>query len=119
MAGLVRLTWTGDAPPGTSSVAARLRAEGVEPHQWSNGPGERYATHSHGYTKVLMCAAGSITFLVGAAGGADDAEGAKEQEGEGRAAVELRAGEGFVLPAGTPHAAIVGWEGCTCLEGSR
>jgi quercetin dioxygenase-like cupin family protein len=100
---LVRLTWTGSVPPGPATVAARLRAEGVEPSAWSNGPGERYATHSHGHVKVLMCAAGSITFLVGSEG----------------APVELRAGDGFVLPAGTPHAAIVGPEGCTCLEGRR
>jgi hypothetical protein len=50
-----------------------------------------------------MCAAGSITFLVGPSG----------------APVELRAGEGFVLPAGTLHAAVVGPEGCVCVEGSR
>ncbi len=59
--------------------------------------------HQHGYTKLLMCAAGSITFLIG-----PDA-----------AAVELNPGEGFVLPAGTPHAAVVGPGGCTCLEGHR
>ena len=98
-----RLTWTGTEPPSPTGVAARLRAEGVEPHQWSNGPGERYGTHDHGYTKVLMCAAGSITFLVGPEG----------------SPIELRAGDGFELPAGTSHAAVVGPEGCTCLEGSR
>lgn len=101
--GLVRLAWREPDPPDPGSVARRLRAEGVEPYAWSNGPGERYATHAHGYTKVLMCAAGSITFLVG-----PDAR-----------PVELRAGDGFVLPAGTRHAAIVGPGGCTCLEGQR
>jgi quercetin dioxygenase-like cupin family protein len=50
-----------------------------------------------------MCAAGSITFLVG----------------EADEAVELTAGQGFVLPAGTRHAAVVGPDGCTCLEGHR
>lgn len=100
---LVRLGWREPDPPGPESVARRLRAEGVEPYAWSNGPGDRYATHAHDYTKVLMCAAGSITFLVGA-----DAR-----------PVELGAGDGFVLPAGTPHAAVVGPSGCTCLEGRR
>jgi quercetin dioxygenase-like cupin family protein len=100
---LVRLAWSGAAPPSQASVSDRLRAEGVEPHQWSNGPGERYGAHRHDYEKVLMCAAGSITFLVGPAG----------------EPVELRAGEGFVLPAGTPHAAVVGPAGCVCVEGSR
>ena len=81
----------------------RLRDEGVEPRAWSDGPGDRYGVHSHAFTKVLMCAAGSITFLVG-----PDAT-----------PVELLPGDGFILPAGTPHAAVVGATGCTCLEGSR
>ena len=100
---LTRLAWSGGQAPSTATVAARLRAEGVEPYAWSNGPGDRYAVHEHGYTKLLMCAAGSITFLVG-----PDAS-----------PVGLSPGEGFVLPARTPHAAVVGPGGCTCLEGHR
>jgi quercetin dioxygenase-like cupin family protein len=101
--GLQRLTLHDGEPPSTAGVARRLRDEGVEPYAWSNGPGDRYPVHEHPSTKLLMCAAGSITFLVGA-----DA-----------APVDLVAGEGFILPAGTPHAAIVGPAGCTCLEGHR
>lgn len=104
--GLTALRWEGADPPDATSVARRLRAEGVDPHAWSNGPGDRYPVHSHGYTKLLMCAAGSITFLIG--------EDAATQH-----ALELRPGEGFVLPPATPHAAVVGPEGCTCLEGHR
>lgn len=100
---LARLTWDSAEAPSTANVTARLRAEGVEPYAWSNGPGDRYAVHQHGYTKLLMCAAGSITFLIG-----PDA-----------AAVELSPGDGFILPASTPHAAVVGPAGCTCLEGHR
>lgn len=88
--------------PDAATVGRFLRAEGVEPYAWSNGPGDRYAPHEHGYTKLLMCAAGSITFVL-----ADGAE------------VELRPGDGFVLPAGTSHGALVGPDGCTCLEGHR
>ncbi|HET7520282.1 MAG TPA: cupin domain-containing protein [Candidatus Limnocylindria bacterium] len=102
-ASLGPLDWEGDEPPNVASVTQRLRREGVEPYAWSNGPGDRYAVHEHGYTKLLMCAAGSITFLVGG-----DA-----------APVELAPGQGFVLPAGVPHAAVVGPAGCTCLEGHR
>ena len=101
--GLVLLHWRGAEPPTEASVARRLREEGVSPHAWSNGPGDRYSAHEHGYTKVLFCAAGSIMFHVG-----PDA-----------VPVELGAGDGFVLPAGTAHAATVGPRGCTCLEGSR
>ena len=103
MTELVRLSWRDAESPDEASVQRRLREEGVEPYAWSNGPGDRYGAHRHGTTKVLMCAAGSITFLVGS-----DA-----------ASVVLRPGEGFVLPAGTEHSAIVGPDGCTCLEGHR
>lgn len=89
--------------PGTDAAASALRAAGVEPHTWSNGPHDRYGAHEHGYTKLLVCAAGSITFLVGV----DETP------------VELGAGDGFELPPGTRHAALVGSDGCTCLEGHR
>ena len=88
---------------GVAAARERLEAAGVRPHTWSNGPGDRYAVHEHQTTKLLICAEGSITFLVGS-----DAE-----------PLELTAGEGFVLPAGIRHAAVVGPEGCTCLEGHR
>ena len=93
----------GDPTPGRAAAAERLRALGVGSSAWSNGPGDRYAAHQHAYEKLLVCAEGSITFHVG----------------DPPVAVELGAGEGFVLPAGTPHAALVGPEGCTCLEGHR
>jgi uncharacterized protein YjlB len=100
---LVDLPWDRAEPPSAASAAQRLRDAGVEPHAWSNGPGDRYAVHSHDYTKLLVCAAGSITFLVG-----PDA-----------LPLELQPGDGFTLPPGTPHAAVVGPRGCTCLEGYR
>jgi quercetin dioxygenase-like cupin family protein len=97
------LPWDREETPSSATVAARLRDAGVEPHAWSNAPGDRYGVHEHGYTKLLVCAAGSITFLIG-----PDAT-----------PVELAPGEGFVMPPGTPHAAVVGPTGCTCLEGHR
>jgi quercetin dioxygenase-like cupin family protein len=102
-AGLTMLRWRDRDAPSSATVARRLREEGVEPYAWSNGPGDRYAAHDHAYEKVLMCAAGSIVFQVGPA----------------EAPVELRAGDGFVLPAGMRHSADVGPMGCTCLEGRR
>ena len=101
MARLQRLAWTSQEAPSRASVERRLRDEGVAPSAWSNGPGDRYAKHSHPYTKLLMCAAGSIVFIV---------------DGE---PIELHPGEGFVLPPGTSHSAVVGTEGCTCVEGHR
>lgn len=93
----------GEPVPGVAAAEARLRALGVGPITWGNGPGDRYGAHEHPSTKLLVCAEGSITFLVGPA----------------ETPVELRAGDGFVLPAGTRHAAVVGPLGCTCLEGHR
>jgi quercetin dioxygenase-like cupin family protein len=89
--------------PGVEAARERLRDAGVQPTAWSNGPGDRYAEHEHRTTKLLICAEGSITFLVGPQ----------------KRAVELGPGDGFVLPAGTRHAAVVGPAGCTCLEGHR
>jgi uncharacterized protein YjlB len=93
----------GEPSAGVAAAEARLRAAGVEPSAWRSGPGERYAAHDHPYVKLLVCAEGSITFLIGS-----------EQ-----APVALSAGDGFVLPAGTVHSADVGPSGCTCLEGHR
>ena len=100
-AGLTPLEWDQPEAPNAARVADRLRHEGVQALSWSNGPGDRYGVHEHGYTKLLMCAAGSITFLIG-------------HRGE---PVELMPGDGFVLPPGTRHGAVVGPAGCTCLEG--
>ena len=81
----------------------RLRNEASDCYSWSNGPGDRYAPHSHGYEKVLYCVNGSITFML---------EGTDT-------GLELNAGDRMVLPAGTTHAAEVGPDGCTCIEGRR
>ena len=81
----------------------RLRMEASNCYSWSNGPGDRYAPHSHGYEKVLYCVNGSITFVLG---------GPAQR-------LELTAGDRMVLPAGTVHAAEVGPRGCTCIEGRR
>jgi quercetin dioxygenase-like cupin family protein len=97
------LSWSSHELLSEASVARRLRAEGVSPYSWSNGPGDRYSVHSHEYEKVLFCAAGSIRFEIG----------------EPAASVELRPGDGIVLRRGTRHAAEVGPGGCTCLEGHR
>ena len=80
--------------------AARLRAEGLAPGSWSNGPGDRYGAHQHGYDKVLVCERGSIRFGLPGLG----------------SAVDLATGDRLELPAGTSHDAVVGPSGVTCLE---
>ena len=68
--------------------------------RWSNGPHETYAAHRHGYDKVLVARAGSITFHLTELG----------------RDVELHAGERLELPAQTLHGATVGPEGVVCFE---
>ena len=80
--------------------ASRLRAEGLDPGRWSNGPGDRYPAHRHDYDKVIVVERGSIAFgLV--------------ERGE---TVQLAAGDRLELPAGTSHDAVVGPDGVACLE---
>jgi quercetin dioxygenase-like cupin family protein len=81
----------------------RLRAEASGCYSWSNGPKDRYGAHDHAYEKVLYCVEGSIEFLLVGSG----------------TKIELRAGDRMVLPPGTVHSAVVGREGCTCIEGRR
>jgi quercetin dioxygenase-like cupin family protein len=87
----------------SDDLMTRLRSEASGCYSWSNGPGDRYAAHSHTYEKVLYCVEGSITFVL---------------EGEA-SRLELKAGDRMVLPAGTSHSAVVGPAGCTCIEGKR
>lgn len=83
-----------------SELLARLRAEGLDPTSWSNGPHDVYAPHEHGFDKVLVCAAGAIRFGLPGTGGH----------------VDLAQGDRLDLPAGTSHEAVVGPAGVTCLE---
>src|SRR5437899_11059386 len=81
-------------------VARRLRDEGLDPSAWSNGPGDRYAAHDHGYDKVIAVERGSIRFGLPATG----------------ATIDLDPGDRLELPAGTTHDALVGPAGVMCLE---
>ena len=83
-----------------ADLLKRLRAEGLDPAEWSNGPNDRYPGHEHGYDKVLVVTAGTIAFHLPVA----------------RNEVVLGVGDRLDLPAGTEHAALVGPAGVTCLE---
>jgi quercetin dioxygenase-like cupin family protein len=76
-----------------------IEDEADDVYAWSNGPGVRYARHSHAYTKILYCTRGAVDFVL------DDR------------VVGLYAGQRMELPAGTAHSAVVGPEGCACIEG--
>ena len=85
---------------GEAELRARLAEEGLDAQSWGNGPFDVYGEHRHGYDKVLVTAAGSITFHL------------PELERK----VPLEAGDRLDLPAGTLHGADVGPRGVTCLE---
>lgn len=95
--------WSGRQPPAREALEAAFQESGPSPSWWSNGPGDRYAAHSHTYHKVLYCAQGSISFTL-------------EETGE---AVDLGPGDRLDLPPGTPHSAVVGPQGVTCVEAAR
>jgi quercetin dioxygenase-like cupin family protein len=78
-----------------------LRNQGLSPRAWSNGPGDRYGWHDHGYHKVLYCVSGSIVFHT------RDAD------------YELHPGDRLDVAPGTQHAATVGPEGVQCIEAER
>lgn len=95
---LGRHGYDASAMADSSVLRARLIEEGLDPGAWSNGPGDRYASHDHGYDKVIVVAAGSIRF------------------GLTEGSFELAAGDRLDLLAGTAHDAVVGNSGVTCLE---
>ena len=79
-------------------VRAGLEARGLALHSWSNGPGDTYGWHDHGYHKTLVCLAGSIVFHT------DDGD------------LGLNPGDVLELEPGTRHAATVGPAGVRCAE---
>lgn len=93
--------WEG-RPPGPGELEERLRAEGLSPHGWSNGPGDTYDWHAHGYHKVLYCVSGSVTFHL------------RDQDD-----VQLGPGDRLDVEPGTAHAASVGPDGVRCVEAPR
>ena len=84
-----------------TAVRLRLEEQADSCYSWSNGPGTVYGSHSHSYRKILYCLRGSIRFDLSATG----------------ESTELAAGDRLDLPPGTPHSAVVGPGGVTCIEG--
>jgi quercetin dioxygenase-like cupin family protein len=97
-----RVTRIGGGFVEGEALAAFAR-EGLTASGWSNGPGDTYAQHSHGYHKILYCLRGSITFQL-------------VETGE---AFELHPGDRLDIEPGTPHSAIVGADGVECAEAAR
>jgi quercetin dioxygenase-like cupin family protein len=84
-----------------TAIRVLLEREADSAYQWTNGPGTVCGSHSHTYRKILYCLHGSIRFDLVASG----------------EAIELKPGDRLDLAPGTPHAAVVGPGGVTCIEG--
>jgi len=92
--------WAGSTAPAESTLTRLCEEQGLHPYQWSNGPHDTYAAHSHSYDKVIYIVRGSITFGLPELG----------------QSLELHAGDRLDLPAGVVHNAKVGAQGVICLE---
>jgi quercetin dioxygenase-like cupin family protein len=92
--------WAGSTTPTESTLRQLYADEGLSPYQWSNGPHDTYAAHSHSYDKVIYVVRGSITFGLPELG----------------QSLELQAGDRLDLPAGVVHNAQVSAQGVVCLE---
>jgi quercetin dioxygenase-like cupin family protein len=91
---------TGTAHPEPRAIEDAIRREARDVYAWSNAPGDTYGEHEHTYAKLLYCTRGSIDFVLG----------------DGRR-LAMMPGDRLVLPPGTRHSAVVGPEGCACVEG--
>ena len=100
------IRWQEAQPPQEQELRRRMQQEGLSPYAWSNGPGDRYAVHSHTYEKVLYCVRGSIRFVL-------------PDRPDSVDAIDLAPGDCMVLPAGIRHSAEVGSQGVLCLETTR
>ncbi|MDJ0784416.1 MAG: hypothetical protein QNJ22_20810 [Desulfosarcinaceae bacterium] len=92
--------WPLDEALQPAAVEMRMQSENLPYYRWSNGPGDVYGVHDHGYHKILYVLAGSIVFRLPKSG----------------RQVALGVGDRLALPAGTAHGAVVGPEGVVCLE---
>lgn len=95
--------WTYGPDVREAELRAQMRAEGLSPYTWSNGPSFVYGAHTHSYTKVLYVVRGSITFHLPAT----------DED------ILMQSGDRLDLPARVVHAATVGPEGVTCLEATK
>ncbi len=100
------IRWQETQPPQEQELRRRMQQEGLSPYAWSNGPGDRYAVHSHTYEKVLYCVRGSIRFVL-------------PDRPDSISAIDLAPGDCMVLPAGIRHSAEVGSQGVLWLEATR
>jgi hypothetical protein len=100
-ASAVEVRRDGGTAPRRAEVEGGLRAEGLTPCPWRNGPDVVYERHRHEHHKVLVCVSGSIIFHTDAGD------------------LSLAPGDRMELPRGVEHSATVGADGVECVEAYR
>jgi len=91
----------GDTLPSEEEIRTDLEEEQqLRVFRWSNAPDDEYASHTHGYHKIIYVLEGTIRF---------DLPTRHET-------LNLKTGDRLDLPSGIRHSAVVGPEGVTCLE---
>jgi quercetin dioxygenase-like cupin family protein len=97
---LEHVRYAGTRAPDPDTIEAALRREAHDVYGWSNAPGDTYGEHDHPYAKLLYCTSGSIDFIL--------SDGTR---------IGMKPGDRLMLPPRTRHAALVGRDGCACVEG--
>jgi quercetin dioxygenase-like cupin family protein len=92
--------WTQAEPPTEETLQDVLTKQELRVYRWSNRPDDVYASHTHGYHKIIYVVEGAIKF---------DCPTHHKM-------FNLVPGDRLELPAGIRHSAIVGPQGVTCLE---
>jgi quercetin dioxygenase-like cupin family protein len=95
--------WARAEAPTEQDLQAQMVSEGLAPYKWSSNPQDVFPAHDHGYEKVIMIVAGSITFGF-------------PIEGE---PTTLYPGDRLDLPPNVMHNAVAGKNGVVCLEAQR
>ncbi len=97
----VRLTrWKGGIHPSLSNITRQMHQSGLRPYKWDTKPNQRFATRSHGYTKVLYVVDGSMEITLP----------------DSNQRLKLRSGDRIEVPARVRHGGVSGTKGATCLE---
>ena len=82
--------WTGPSPPQAGDLTRRMRAEGYNVFQWSDGVGAVYPDHEHSDHQSHWVISGVLELNI-----------------RGFGKVALKPGDRDFMPAGTVHSARV------------
>jgi len=92
--------WQWDGEVQEDDLRAEMRAQGLAPFTWHNGPNDAYSPHTRSYTRVIYVLKGAATFHF-------------PETGED---VTIKPGDRLEISARTLHGITVGPEGIVCLE---